>query len=139
MLLLLPQLAANTHFLLLRQLEQIGWDPVSAWSVVWIERRCAAFYLLYSMVLAVSIVWAIVSSGTVRYRSGMYRVTPDIAIPVPAGQGQFGTAWWLPRKNYGQKFAAVEIGGNELDALLVAGQQDYAEAERYEKTKTVRY
>ncbi len=36
-------------------------------------------------------------------------VTPDIKTPAVAGNGEYGTAKWLPKKQYGDHFSVVEI------------------------------
>ena len=37
------------------------------------------------------------------------KITDTISTPVPAGQGQCGTAKWLPKKEYDKVFSNYEL------------------------------
>lgn len=53
------------------------------------------------------------------YHSEQVALTPKIKVPKPVGQGQYGTGWWLNKKDYEKVFAC-----NEIDRT-----QDYSEVE----------
>ena len=38
------------------------------------------------------------------YHSEQVELTPKIKVPKPVGQGQYGTGWWLNRKDYNKVF-----------------------------------
>lgn len=47
------------------------------------------------------------------YHSEQAQLTPRIKVPKPVGQGQYGTGWWLNKKDYEKVFACNEIDRNE--------------------------
>lgn len=38
------------------------------------------------------------------YYSEQVELTPKIKVPKPVGQGQYGTGWWLNKKDYNKVF-----------------------------------
>lgn len=38
------------------------------------------------------------------YYSEQVELTPKIKVPKPVGQGQYGTGWWLNKKDFGKVF-----------------------------------
>ena len=38
------------------------------------------------------------------YHSEQIELTPKIKVPKPVGQGQYGTGWWLNKKDFGKVF-----------------------------------
>lgn len=38
------------------------------------------------------------------YHSEQVELTPKIKVPKPVGQGQYGTGWWLNKKDYNKVF-----------------------------------
>lgn len=47
-----------------------------------------------------------------QYKSRQYQVTSKISIPVPAGEGQCGTAWWLPKSDFKDCFDNIALDMN---------------------------
>ena len=47
------------------------------------------------------------------YHSEQVELTPKIKVPMPVGQGQYGTGWWLNKKDYEMVFACNEIDRNK--------------------------
>lgn len=47
------------------------------------------------------------------YHSEKIKLTGKIEIPTPAGDGQYGTAWWLQKKDYDKVFKYNVINRNE--------------------------
>lgn len=47
------------------------------------------------------------------YHSEKIKLTDKIEIPTPAGDGQYGTAWWLQKKDYDKVFKYNEINKNK--------------------------
>ena len=47
------------------------------------------------------------------YHSEQVELTPKIKVPKPVGQGQYGTGWWLNKKDYEKVFACNEIDRND--------------------------
>ncbi len=54
------------------------------------------------------------------YQSQQIIVTPDITTPVPAGQGQCGTARWLDKKNFDKAFSHFTLDSTSELMQLIA-------------------
>lgn len=48
------------------------------------------------------------------YHSEQVELTPKIKVPKPVGQGQYGTGWWLNKKEYNKVFKCNIIDRNNL-------------------------
>ena len=57
-----------------------------------IELMIASFLLLFS------------NKNKNIYHSEQVELTPKIKVPKPVGQGQYGTGWWLNKKDYNKVF-----------------------------------
>lgn len=129
----IPLLASALHHLLSRQPERIALDLAGAWHLVLENGRVRAFYWLglASLILTLA---AILLQGTVfHYESGLQQITPEIKTPYAAGQGQYGTARWMTRRERDKVFSRWQLKDTpELEELLEAGCKDQKEV-RYEK------
>lgn len=127
--LLLPQAAADAHFALLRDFESLTLNPMKGWAAMFGSSQVLAFYLMFVALVAVFELWALMSGSNLDYRSGMLHLTPEIATPCAAGQGQFGTAKWLPQRKLGKVFSRwnVRRRAPALKELLKAGKADRKE------------
>ena len=126
---LLPLPAANLHFFLLREREQMTTNLLTCWQVILTTKNAAKFYLIFTALVMLMLLWTIVSSNHLNYRSGMQVITPDIKTPCPAGQGEYGTARWLPEKQYSRYFTVWKVGkkNSTFKELLSAGKSDRKE------------
>ena len=128
-LIVLPVLAADLHFLLLRNLPGLVWNPIEGWLLVVADQRVRQFYFLLLAATALGLVWILVSGNYLKYQSDMQQITPDIQTPCAAGQGQFGSARWMRPEQFDRFFTRWKIQTNapDLDALIRAGLQDKEE------------
>lgn len=129
--LLLPPLAADTHYLLLRELDNMTLSPLQGWKLVLADNRVLGFYLLYTIAVALMLIWVLVSTTYLNYRSNMQRITPDIITPCADGQGQFGTARWMKPEKIGRYFGVWRVPKRQLwfRELMAAGQSSYKEVQ----------
>lgn len=127
--LLLPPLAADTHYLLLQELGSMTVNPLEGWQLVLADRRVLQFYLFYLAGVALLLIWVLVSSNYLKYRSDMQRITPDIITPCAAGQGQFGTAKWMKVEDIGRFFTVWKVPKKQewFRQLMAAGEASYKE------------
>lgn len=127
--LLLPPLAADTHYLLLREMSNMTINPQEGWKLVLEDNRVLKFYLLYTAITALMLLWVLVCSNYLNYRSNMQQITPDILTPCAAGQGQFGTARWMKRTETSRFFGAWKIAKRQawFRQLIAAGKASYKE------------
>ena len=75
-------------------------------------------YVIFVVAILIAI-FILILSGSKDYQSAQIKVTPDISTPVPAGQGQCGTAQWLDKKIFDKVFSSYIIdASNDLFQLL---------------------
>lgn len=63
------------------------------------------------ILLALGALWMCDTKG---YQSDQMKITDTISTPVPAGQGQCGTAKWLPKDEYDKAFASYTFNEQDL-------------------------
>ncbi len=116
--------AYNMH-LALSRLGGFTFNPLTAMAVFQIPKARAIFLLLYAFVL-LAIFWMIAGRSYIKYKSDMYEVTPNIKIPKPEGQGQYGTSWFLDPKKYDQAYAvaAIDEDSELIRDLMAHGYDD---------------
>lgn len=129
--LLLPPLAADTHYLLLRELDSMTLNPLHGWNLVLSDNRVLGFYLLYTIAVALMLIWVLVSTTYLNYRSNMQQITPDIITPCADGQGQFGTARWMRQDELPGYYPIWKVPKKQkwFRQLMAAGKEFYAEVE----------
>lgn len=128
-ILVLPPVSVDLHLFFSRT-GGYGWRPAWAWDQLLQGGKPIQFYALLAAGWALALFWAVASSASVQYRSGMYHVAPGIDIPRPAGQGQYGTAWWATPRDLYRTYTAARVKKKVLRELLDAGDEDYQEVER---------
>lgn len=129
--LLLPWLAADTHYFILRELGSMTLNPLHGWKLILSDSRILGFYLIYTAATVLLLIWILVSTTYLNYRSNMQRITPDIITPCADGQGQFGTARWMKPADIGRFFGIWNIPKQQawFKELMAAGQASYKEVQ----------
>jgi len=69
----------------------------------------ALLFLLLAGLGLLLVAWMLFGSSHLKYKSGMYEVVPGLKIPKPEGQGQHGTAWWMPESSYPGAFGIAVL------------------------------
>lgn len=129
---ILPPLAADMDFFFTRQFSRLTWKPPDGWAALLGGGKPLRFYLILCALVALLLLWVLFTSTYLNYRSDMQRITPDIATPCAAGQGQFGTAKWLRADKIGRFFQVWNVPKKDpaFQALLTAGAADKEEIAR---------
>ena len=60
------------------------------------EKPRKLYLLLEALVVLLCVVYYVCAERT--YQTDTYKVTDNISVPVPSGQGQHGTAWFMSDK-----------------------------------------
>lgn len=130
--LLLPQAAVDLHFLLLQKSDRIVLIPSDGWDILISEPKAQQFYWIFLALTALVLIWVIVSGNYLAYRSKMQEVTPDIHTPCAAGQGQFGTAQWMPARHIVRFFFVWRIPRQRawFRQMMTAGKESYKEVKK---------
>lgn len=117
------------HTVLSRQAVDLSFDLGHIISGVFGTPAALRLWLMLCALCGLFCIWAMVGSTYLNYKNKMYQVTPDIFIPLPAGHGEFGTAWWISEKKLGEVFSKVHSPKNCLQELIAQGESDYMQVE----------
>ena len=96
-----------------------------------IRRRKAekAYLLLEALVVLLCVVYFVCAERT--YQTDTYKVTDNISVPVPSGQGQHGTAWFMSNKEKHSMYHFVEISQSNavIKSLMEQGRKRFEAVE----------
>lgn len=122
---LLPQLAANAHFLFSHETDKFTMAPADGWAAILAGGKPLQFYLIFCAGVALVLGAVLLTANYLDYQSGVQVITPKISTPLPAGQGQFGTARWLPKEQLHRTFASWRLTRRQTKELTALGKDAY--------------
>ena len=99
----------------LKNPEQIKFvtDPVAMKQYISNNEQIRMFTIFFFVLLLLGIIILLVG-GKSSFKVDMIEITPEIRTPAPAGQGQHGTAKWLPKEKFDQVFDSDIIDSKKL-------------------------
>lgn len=99
----------------LKNPEQIKFvtDPVAMKQCISNNEQIRMFTIFFFVLLLLGIITLLVG-GKSFFKVDMIEITPEIRTPAPAGQGQHGTAKWLPKEKFDQVFDSDIIDSKKL-------------------------
>lgn len=99
----------------LKNPEQIKFiiNPIIIKQYVINNEQVRMFTVFFSVILLLGIITLLVG-GKSSFKVDMIEITPEIRTPAPAGQGQHGTAKWLPKAKFDQVFDSDIIDSKKL-------------------------
>ena len=99
----------------LKNPEQIKFvtDPVAMKQCISNNEQIRMFTIFFFVLLLLGIITLLVG-GKSSFKVDMIEITPEIRTPAPAGQGQHGTAKWLPKEEFDQVFDSDIIDSKKL-------------------------
>ena len=99
----------------LKNQEQIKFvtDPVAMKQCISNNEQIRMFTIFFFVLLLLGIITLLVG-GKSSFKVDMMEITPEIRTPAPAGQGQHGTAKWLPKEKFDQVFDSDIIDSKKL-------------------------
>ena len=125
---LMLELAGNVHLLLSAGADSVTLHPLLLARLLLSSRKALMMYLLLLGFATLFVWWGLFGRSYLNYHSKMFEVVPGFEIPVPEGQGQHGTAWWLNQQDFDKHFASIDTSTPvQLPADL---QQRYQEEGR---------
>jgi len=87
--------------------------------------KVRAWWLLLEACALAAILWMVFGREYIKYKSKMIRVCPGIETPQAEGQGQYGTAHWLEKKEMATAFTVIHLNSlPELTDLAAHGRDD---------------
>ena len=93
------------------------------------EKPRKLYLLLEALVVLLCVVYFVCAERT--YQTETYKVTDNISVPVPSGQGQHGTAWFMSNKEKHSMYHFVEISQSNavIKALMEQGRKRFEAVE----------
>jgi len=87
------------------------------------EKPRKLYLLLEALVVLLCVVYFVCAERT--YQTDTYKVTDNISVPVPSGQGQHGTAWFMSNKEKHSTYHFIEISQSNtvIKALMEQGRK----------------
>ena len=68
-----------------------------------INPRVLIIFIVFELIIASFLLFFSNKSKNI-YHSEQIELTPKIKVPKPVGDGQYGTGWWLDKKDFGKVF-----------------------------------
>lgn len=123
---ILPPLAADMDFFFTRQFSRLTWKPPDGWAALLGGGKPLRFYLILCALVALLLLWILFTGSYLNYKNSVQVITPKIRTPLPAGNGEFGTAHWLKEKDYSEIFKTWVLPKKDagIQALVNAGKKD---------------
>lgn len=99
----------------LKNPEQIKFvtDPVAMKQCISNNEQIRMFTIFFFVLLLLGIITLLVG-GKSSFKVDRIEITPEIRTPAPAGQGQHGTAKWMPKEKFDQVFDSDIIDSKKL-------------------------
>ena len=96
------------------------------------EKPRKLYLLLEALVVLLCVVYFVCAERT--YQTDTYKVTDNISVPVPSGQGQHGTAWFMSNKIKRRAFDYIRISPADplISRLVSIGENRYRAIENGE-------
>ena len=96
------------------------------------EKPRKLYLLLEALVVLLCVVYFVCAERT--YQTDTYKVTDNISVPVPSGQGQHGTAWFMSNKIKRRAFDYISISKADplISRLVSIGEERYRAIENGE-------
>lgn len=104
--------AGNFGLLLAGQYSRCSLFPVAELAR---DPRGGRLFFILALCSILLVFWMLFGRSYLNYKSKMYEVVPGFYIPYPEGQGQHGTAWFMPASKFPQTFACAATDGSTLD------------------------
>lgn len=106
-------LSVNLHFILSKDFESLlNINLQTTINTLITEKRVLVIFLILET-LVVTLLLLFSNKRKNIYHSEKIKLTDKIEVPLPAGDGQYGTAWWLQKKDYDRVFKYNIIDRNK--------------------------
>jgi hypothetical protein len=118
-------IAANLGFLISGKIDQCTLHPDGVLLLYLADPRNVKLFHILAFISFILVSYFTFGNSYLNYRSKMYEVVPGFSIPLPHGQGQHGTAWFLSPKKFNTTFAFTIVEGPlQLDEDLKKRYQE---------------
>ena len=105
--------SVSLHFILSKNFESLlNIDAISIINTIITEKKVLAIFCVIELMLVSFLI--LFTNGTKNiYHSKKVKLTDELEIPTPVGDGQHGTSWWLQKKDYENVFKYNVINRNK--------------------------
>ncbi len=101
-------MASNLHLLLLGE-KMFIYHPAAVLEVLLHAKKAQMFFLALAACSLLLLIACLVSGAGVHYDNSTVYIAPKIRIPVPVGHGEYGTAWFLSKKELKRAFSQRKL------------------------------
>lgn len=102
-------LACNLHCILSGESGFFIWKPQTVLAMLTTVKNVRLFFLAFAACCLLLLLACLVSGGNVRYRNSTVQIVPGLAIPVSAGNGEYGTACFMPKRMLRRVFSRQKL------------------------------
>lgn len=96
--------SVSLHFILSNNFDALlQIDVVSIINTIINNPRVLVMFIILELIVASFLLFFSNKRKNIYY-SEQIELTPKIKVPKPVGQGQYGTGWWLNKKDFGRVF-----------------------------------
>ena len=91
------------------------------------KQPCWLLFLVFEIALILVTIYYCVNGRDKEMKSDLYKVTDTISIPVPSGEQQHGSAWFLKNSDFDKKFGTHIVDPNQrvIKELIREGKKDF--------------
>ena len=105
--------SVNLHFLLSKDFESmLNLNLQDIIKTLFADKRILLIFIILETIVITFLLLFTNKTKNI-YHSKTIKLTDKIEVPVPAGDGQYGTAWWLQKKDYDKIFSYNIIDRNK--------------------------
>ena len=100
--------------------------------IIYSSERAFQLWILLFLLGVTRLVWLLFGGIGLGFAcSGTKKIAPGIRIPVSAGQGQHGTAHFLPRRKFSQIWscAMIDLHDENMETLLKQAESEMEQCE----------
>ena len=93
------------HFLLCRDFQSmLNLTLKEIVKILFADKRILMIFIILETIVITLLLLCTNKTKNI-YHSKTIKLTDKISVPIPAGDGQYGTAWWLKKKDYDKIFS----------------------------------
>lgn len=98
-------ISVNMHFLLCRDFQSmLNLTLKEIVKILFADKRILMIFIILETIVITLLLLCTNKTKNI-YHSKTIKLTDKISVPIPAGDGQYGTAWWLKKKDYDKIFS----------------------------------
>ncbi|MEG1779477.1 MAG: hypothetical protein RR263_05185, partial [Oscillospiraceae bacterium] len=116
----------NLHMLFSGRLGQTSISPNVILTAFFTASDVRSITLLIFSLFLLGVIYLLIISHLGNFKNKLRKITPDISTPYPSGRGEYGTAEWLDKSEFGKHFGTVTLSPENplISTLMKCGADD---------------